>query len=403
LHVAASRSPSGTLSSVLSMHMEYKKRIFTPGPTEVPSQVLQSLARPLVHHRTGFFREMHLSIANGLKYVFRTENPIVIWTSSGTGAMEAAMANVTLPGDKILTTPCGKFGERWCELASTYGLQVLRAEAEWGRVVTPGQVEDALKNDSGVSVVFTTLCETSTGVCQDVKEIARIAHKYGALVVVDAIAGLCSEELDTDAWGLDVVLGGSQKGFGTPPGLSFLSLSRDAIARIRTKGHPVYYFDLVKALDSLEKGDTPYTPAIALFVGLGEALKIIREMGIENTIERHRRNAQAVRSAVAALDLKLFAEVPSNATTAVIPPEGSASAIIDLMDKRYGIRIAGGQGKLAGHILRLGHLGFYNESDMYTMIAALEATLLDLKLNPSPGKGIKSLLESFHKDGPIDV
>lgn len=375
--------------------MEAKKRLFTPGPTEVPGQVLEAMARPLVHHRTEPFRVMQSGVMKDLQYIFRTENPVVILAASGTGAMEAAVANLTSPGEKVVVTVCGKFGERWRELAQAYRLEVVSVEAPWGHPVAPDTVDKVFRGADGASILFTTHCETSTGVLQDIERFAKIAHEHGALVAVDAITSLCAQVVETDAWGLDVVVGGSQKGFAVPPGLSFIALSRGALGRIGRAGHPVYYFDLARALKSAEKGESPYTPAISLVVALRESLSMIKDEGLENTIRRHEMNASAVRAAVRALGLGLFAETPCNATTAVVPPEGRASEIAKTMERSYGVKIALGQAHLKGRILRLGHLGFYSQTDMYTLISALEAALADLDLNPYPGKGVEALLRAF--------
>lgn len=375
-----------------------KHRIFTPGPTEVVPRVREAMSRPIMHHRSGQFRDLHRRIVDELKYVYRTANPIVVLTASGTGAMEATIASLTLPGERVLVTRCGKFSARWAEVAGVYGLDVVTLDAPWGETIAAERLEEALEESGDVAAVFTTHCETSTGVLMDVEGIAAASRRRGAMVVVDAITGLCAEELSTDSWGLDVVIGGSQKGFGVPPGLSFVSLSARARERLERAAHPVYYLDLGKALESQEKWDTPYTPSTVLFVALSESLAMIRSEGLENTVRRHGRNAAAVRSAVKALGLELFASVPANAVTTVLPPEGMAGRIAETMAKRYGIRIAQGQGELRGKIIRLGHLGFYDETDMLTLISALEGTLHALGIIPSLGAGLEALQESFARE-----
>ncbi len=370
-------------------------KLFTPGPTAVPRRVQDALAQPLIHHRTEQFREILRCVTKDLQYVMRTVNPVLVLAATGTGAMEAALANVTRMGEKVLVTPCGKFGWRWKELADAYGLETVVAEAKWGEAVTPGQVEAALKEHGDVGVVFTTHTETSTGVLQDVAAIAEVARARDAIVVVDAITSLCAQQVRTDAWGLDVVIGGSQKGFGVPPGLSFVSLSRRAIERVREKGHPTYYFDLSRGLDALQKWDAPFTPATMLVMAMQVSLSMIREEGLENVFLRHERMATAVRAAVQILGLELFASSPCNATTAVLPKKGSAGDIIRTMETRFGVKIAGGQAHLSGKIIRLGHLGFYTETDIISLISALEGTLTELGMNPAPGKGIEAVLECF--------
>lgn len=373
------------------------KRLFTPGPTEVPWRVREKIAGPLIHHRTAEYRAIQRRVTENLRAVLKTANPVLLLACSGTGAMEASLVNLTRPGEKVLVPVLGKFSQRWKEIGDAYGVDVVTVEAPWGDPVSPEAVTRALDENPGVSVVFTTHAETSTGVLQDVKSIARVARERGALVAVDAITTVCAEELDTDAWGLDVVIGSSQKGVMTPPGLAFLSVSRAARERMDRAGHPVYYFDLNRAVASLEKGDTPWTPAIGLVVGLHEALSMILEEGLENVIERHSRNARATRAAVRALGLKLLASAPANCATPVVVEGGNADTIRKHLYDVHGIQIAGGQGRLKGKIVRLGHLGYCFESDIFTLICAFESTLLDLGLVTSAGRGVEALFREFHE------
>lgn len=373
------------------------RKLFTPGPTAVPHEVLETMARPLIHHRTLEFRAILRETTENLQYVYRTRNPVLVLTASGSGAMEAAVVNLTGPGEKALVIVVGKFSERWKELGEAYGLDLVVLEGKWGRPIALEAVEAAFEADPDISIVFTTHCETSTGVTQDVEGISRVAHRNGAVIVVDGITSLGAQEVETDRWNLDVVIGGSQKGFMTPPGLAFLSVSEAARERMERAGHPVYYFDLKKALASHQKGDTPWTPALGLVIALNQALRMIKEEGLDNVIARHARNARAVRAAVKAMRLKLFATAPANATTSVIFKDGRADEVREHIDERYGIKIAGGQGEVKGKIIRLGHLGFYHESDMHTMIAALEATLCDLGMSDAAGKGIEALLRSYRR------
>ena len=311
--------------------------------------------------------------------------------------MEAALVNITRPGERVLVTDFGKFSHRWTEIAGIYGLDLVTVEAPWGDAVTPERVAQALDEHPGVGVVFTTHAETSTGALEDVRAIGRIADERGALVVVDAIASIAADQLETDAWGLDVVIGSSQKGVMTPPGLAFISLSDAARERMARERHPVYYFDLPRALESYERGDTPWTPAIALVAGLHEALRMIGEEGLENVIERHARNARATRSAVRALGLRVLASVPASCTTAVVFENGSAEAVRTRLWDTHGVRVAGGQGQLKGKIVRLGHLGDCFENDIFDMITALESTLLELGLIESVGRGVEALFREFHE------
>ena len=370
-------------------------RLFTPGPTAVPAEVLETQARPLIHHRTEAFRKAHRSAMAGLQYILRTRNPVAILSASGSGAMEAAVVNLTRPGETVIVTELGKFSERWREIADAYGMKVVAVKAEYGQIVDPQDVERAFKANPGASALFATHSETSTGTLQDVAAMATIAHAHNALIGVDAITSAGAHDVLTDEWGLDAVVGGSQKGVMIPPGLGYVAVSGRAQAKMKAGRHPVYYFDLLKALASAEKGDTPYTPAITLVLGLCRALEMIQTEGIENVIARHDANARGTRAAVTAMGLKLLAAVPSNACTAVLTPGDSSGAIRKHMENRYGITIAGGQGAVAGKIVRIGHLGYYDATDMYAVIAAFEATLNDLGLVKTLGKGVAALQKSY--------
>jgi serine---pyruvate transaminase len=363
-------------------------RLFTPGPTAIPAEVLETQARPLIHHRTEVFRRAHREAMQGLQYVLRTTNPVAILTASGSGAMEATVVNLTRPGDTVIVTEFGKFSERWREIAAVYGVRVVSVTAEYGQVVTPDAVRHAFAENPAASALFATHSETSTCALADVAAFAEIAHTHGALIAVDAITSAGAHDVRTDDWGLDAVVGGSQKGVMIPPGLGYVALSKRAQDRMRSERHPVYYFDLLKAIASAEKGDTPFTPAITLVLALRTALGMIRDEGLENVISRHDVNARATRAAVTAMGLSLLASVPSNAATAVITPGDTAGAITKHIETRYGVKIAGGQGKLAGKIVRIGHLGFYDETDIYTVVSAFEATLNDLGVIRSFGGGI---------------
>lgn len=372
-----------------------KAKLFTPGPTAVPPEVLETMGRPLIHHRTDQFRAAHREVLDNLKYILRTENPVAILTSSGTGAMEAAVVNLTHPGDKVLVTANGKFSNRWAMITGRYGVETVTLESEWGTAVTPERLKTAFEENPGITVLFTTHSETSTAVLQDVEAFSRVAHDHDALIVVDAITSVGAHDVLTDDWGLDAVVGGSQKGVMTPPGVAYVALSKKAIAKMEEGRQPCYYFDLLAAVKKAEYGDTPYTPAITLFLGLDRALQMMREEGIENVVARHEANASAVRAATEALGLELFSSSPSNAVTAAVPPEGSAANIVKTMEHKYGVKIAGGQEQLKGKIIRLGHLGYYEQSDMQMMIAALESTLIDLSITEGYGAGLAALRDSY--------
>jgi len=274
-------------------------------------------------------------------------------------------------------------------------MKVVSLTCEPGQIVTPQQVDQAFAKSPGATVLFATHSETSSGVLQDVKEMSRVAESHGALIAVDAITSAGCHDVRTDEWGLDAVVGGSQKGVMIPPGLGYVALSERALKRMTEKRHSVFYFDLVKAVKQAKTGDTPWTPAITLMLALRRALEMMRDEGIENIVARHDRNARGVRAAVKAMGLDLVAAVPSNATTAVWTPGDSSGKITKHIEMRYGVKIAGGQGTLKGKIVRIGHLGAYFEEDMYTVVSAFEATVNDLGLAQTFGRGVEALRAVF--------
>ena len=372
-----------------------KRYLLTPGPTPVPPESLLAMARPIIHHRTNEFRAILGQVAEDLKYVYQTKNDVFIFASSGTGAMEAAVANILSAGDKALAVTGGKFGERWQEICQAYKIDVTPLEIEWGTAVEPKVIKDKLSKEPDIKAVFTTLCETSTGVRTDIKTIAQITKDHQAVLVVDAISALGAEDLKTDEWGIDVVVSGSQKGLMIPPGLSFISINDKAYKAIEQSRLPKYYFDIKKAKKSFDKTDTPWTPAVSLIIGLQQALKMIREEGIENIIQRHKVLAEATRQAMKALDLELLApKSPANAVTAVKVPEGiDGAAIVKNLRDKYDVWIAGGQAHLKGKIFRIAHLGYMNQFDIIVGITALEAVLKELSYKFELGAGVKKAEE----------
>ena len=368
-----------------------KKRLFTPGPTEVPPEVLLEMARPIIHHRTPQFSEIFKEVGEGLKYIFQTKNEVLIFASSGTGAMESAVSNLLSPGEKALFVSGGKFGERFGEICSAYGIEAIPIKVEYGRSVEPSQIKEILEKEKGIKVLFTTLCETSTGAATDIREIAQITKDLDVVQVVDAVSSLGAVECRQDEWGIDVILSSSQKAFMLPPGLSFISLSEKAWERVERAKLPHYYFDLKKHKESLNKSDTPFTPAVSLIIGLNKALSLIREEGLENVWERHRILAVACREAMKALGLELLTEKPSSVLTAVKVPEGvDGNELVKSLRDKYGISFAGGQSSLKGKIFRLAHIGYIDRFDLILAISALEKVLLELGYKFELGIGIKA-------------
>lgn len=373
-----------------------KKYLFSPGPTMLPPEVLLKMAEPIMHHREPEFEKIFSEIREGLKYLFQTKNEVLIFTSSGTGAMEGAVSNLLSHGDKALVVRGGKFGERWGEISKAYGIEFIPIDVEWGRAVEPGRIKKILESDPSIRAVYTQASETSTGVRYPIREIAEIVKKYDdKIIVVDAITGIGVFDIPMDAWGLDVVISGSQKALMLPPGLSFAALSDKAWEFAERSNLPKYYFDFKKELKSAKKNQSSYTPAISLFVGLRETLNMIRKEGLEGVFRRHEKLASATRAAVKALGLELFApETPSNALTAIKIPAGIDGLKLQaLFFERFGITVAEGQDRAKGKIIRIAHLGYYERLDMVMVISALEMLLKEMGYTFELGTGVKAAEE----------
>ena len=365
-----------------------KTRLFTPGPVEIPERILAALGRPAPHHRTEAFRAILTGVTRELGTLFGTEGTVVTLAASGSGALEAAVVNLVEPGTRALVVEGGKFGERWAKILKAYGQEPDVLSFEWGQAVDPSKVAARLR-ERPAKVVFFTHSETSTGVLNDAEAIARVAREHGALAVADCVTSIGVHDVRMDAMGLDVCVAGSQKGFMLPPGLAFVALGPKALAALEGPRLPRFYFDLRKAAPSAVQGETPFTPAISLVIALAESLAMMREEGREALVARHARNAEATRRAVVAMGLRLFAESPSNAVTAVHAPEGvDAGKIVKGLRERHGIVIANGQDKLKGVSFRIGHMGGYDAADILTVVGALEDVLASLGLPVAPGAGL---------------
>lgn len=371
-----------------------KRRLFTPGPTPLPPQVRIAEAKEIIHHRDKEFVKVFQEVREGLKYVFQTRNEVLTFTASGTGSMEAVVVNLLSPKDKILVVRGGKFGERWAEIGTSFGLKVNCIDIEWGKTINPHLIEKELTRDPRIKAVFTQLVETSTGVVYDIKSIAKIVRDKEAVLVVDAISGLGAEFLPTDKWGIDAVVGGSQKALMIPPGLAFVSLSDKAWSLVEKSTLPKYYWSFEKTLKMQENNQTPYTPAVSLICALRESLRLIKEEGRDNILKRHALLAEATRKGVLALGLKIFSEAPSAAVTAVKLPSGvKDESLRTLMRDKYGVLIAGGQGKLKGKIIRIAHLGWMDALDIITGISSLGMALSQIGFKVELGKGVKAAEE----------
>ena len=331
-----------------------KKRLFTPGPTPIPESVMLAMAEPIIHHRNPEFVSILTSVNENLKYLFQTKNPVLTLTSSGTGAMEASVANLLSSGDKAVFVNLGKFGERWGEIMKAYGVDPVEIKVEWGTAPSAEVVLDALKKNPGVKAVFLTHSETSTGVFTNIKEIAAAVHeKYDIAVVVDGITSVGCHEMRFDDWGLDVIVTGSQKGLMIPPGLAFVAVSDRAKKMMETSKLPKFYFSLKKALKSHADNDTPFTPAITLVVGLEKALRMIHEETVEHIWHHHKVLSEAVRNGCQSIGLKLFGTPASHAVSSVNVPEGvEYSKFNKILKQKYGITTAGGQEHFEGEDLQ---------------------------------------------------
>jgi aspartate aminotransferase-like enzyme len=373
------------------MHIR-KQRLLTPGPTPLYPPALHAMMASDIHHRTEEFRNVYKSALTDLKEVYGASGDVLCFAASGTGAMDASVSNLFSAGDKVIVASAGKFGERWIEIAKAYGLDAQVLKAEYGDVVTPDRIESALRAEPKTKGVFIQASETSTGAEHDIETIAGIIKKTDAIFVVDAITGLGTMPLDIDGWGLDVVIGGSQKAFMIPPGLAFLSVSAKAWKLADTATLPHYYFSLKKEKKSADANDSSWTPATSLILALGESLKYIKKVGMANLIENAQLLARATREACQEMGLEVFAKRPGSSVTAVKAPQGMDSkVIVKGFKERFGAIIANGQGSMQGQIFRMAHLGYFDFADMFGIIAGLELILRANGHQVELGKGVAAV------------
>ena len=383
--------------------MTQKRYLFAPGPTSVPPEILLELAKPVLHHREPEFLEILAEVRNDLKYLFQTSGEVAILSASGTGAMEAAIANLFSAGERALVVSSGKFGERWGELCAAYGVEATTLTVPWGEAVSPVDVAAALARDATIRGVCVQACETSTGVAHDVRALADVVKGHpDVLLIVDAVSALGTTDLRADEWGIDAVVAGSQKAMMLPPGLAFVALSEEAWQRAAHTTLPRYYFDLLKVRQDLEGNDHPYTLPTSLVVALRESLRRIRAEGLEHMFRRHRQLAEATRAGIKALGLSLLPEkAPSDALTVVRVPDGIDGARIPkLFQDLCHITIVGGQDRLRGKVFRLAHMGYVDTFDVVTMIAAVEFVLHRLGHPLKWGAGVRAAQEVLAR--PID-
>ncbi|MBI4387866.1 MAG: alanine--glyoxylate aminotransferase family protein [Candidatus Omnitrophica bacterium] len=379
--------------------------LLTPGPTPVPPEALKILSQPIFHHRTPQYRKVFGRVSLGLQEVFQTKSNVFTLTSSGTGAMEAAVVNFLSPGDTILVAHAGKFGERWLELGKSYGMNVLSVSAPYGEAIDPAEIRKVLQVNPFTKAVYTTHCETSTGVTYDIQSIAEMVSKSNAILVVDAISGLGADPLPQDEWKVDVVVSGSQKALMLPPGLAFISASERALALNKTSTCQKYYCDLKLYQKAFLDSDTPFTPALTLVLALEETLKLIQVKGLRSHLNETARLADATRAALRAIKLELFAKShPSNAVTAVKVPNGiDGEKLIKIMRDEKGVTMAGGQGSMKGKIFRIAHMGYITKEDLTIGLQILCETLSALGFQASSEEAVHYFNETYKRPTAKEV
>ena len=376
-----------------------KNYLYTPGPTPIPPQVAAAMSQPMMGHRSREFADLHAQIAEKAKQVFQTTNDLFVLTSSGTGGLETAIANTVSPGDRVLALITGNFGERFAKIAAAYGAEVTKLEFPWGTAVDMEEVAQVWEKEGPFKVVLATHNETSTGVTNDIAALGSFLADTDALLLVDAISSMGAMDIRTDEWHVDLMVTGSQKALMLPPGLALISVSPKAWQIIERNSGVRFYFSLLEARKSFANNNTPWTPAVSLFYGLDAALDLILGEGLSQVFQRHARMAAAARAGVRALGLQLLAEddgIASHTVTAFLPgAEISAGDLSKMLKQEMGVSFAGGQGKLKGKLLRLGHMGYCTELDVVMAVAALEMALFKMGAPVELGAGVKAAQQAL--------
>src|SRR5262245_58802657 len=372
-----------------------RPRLFTPGPVEIPIRILRAMSQVPPHHRTDVFREAYKRVSEDLKWAHQTQGEVLMLAASGTGAMEATVVNLMEPGKKALCLVGGKFGERWGNICKAYGIAYETIDVPWGHPVPVAAVEKKLDADPAISTVFSTHSETSTATLHDAQALAKATRARGRRIALDAITSLGVHPLPQDEWGVDVVVTGSQKGLMSPPGIATVSLAPFALDAIEGERAPRFYWDLRKARKSLPLGESAFTPAVSLVFAVGEALTMMREEGLANVHARHARLGAAVRAGAQAIGWTLFSKSPANSVTALEPPAGvDAGAVVKRLRDTHGITVAGGQDHTKGKMLRIGHMGAYDLSDVYVVLGALEECTVAQGRKAAPAAGGSGAIEA---------
>lgn len=370
-----------------------KNLLLTPGPSKVPVELCEVLGKPIIHHRTPQFQQILKEVTEGLGKIINTTSDVYLLASSGTGAMEAAVANLASPGDKVITVEYGKFGERWAALAKAYKLNAVTLKIEWGRTITADEVKEALLAHPDAKAIFLTQCETSTSATPDMEAIGAVVKNTPVALVVDAVSALGTEPMMMDAWGVDVICSGSHKGLMLPPGVGIVAVSAKAIKMIESSMNVRFYFDLRKARKALADTDTPFTPAINIIIALNEAVKMLLTEGLDKKQAYYLKMAKAVWAAAEALGLKVYAQPKyrSRGLTAILLPDAvNPKKLVKTMRDVHGITMAGGQGELDGKIIRIAHMGAVDEYDILTGLSCLEKVLKEAGHSFEFGAGLSA-------------
>ena len=374
--------------------MIFQPQLRIPGPTPIPDRVMRAASKPMLDHRGPEFGKVVDDVVAGVKRVFETDNDLLVYTASGSGGLESAVANLVSPGDKVVVGIAGSFGERFAGIAAAYGCEVVRLEVEWGLPLEPADLAAVLAAHPDAGVVLLTHNETSASITNPLPELARVVREADRVLVVDGVSSVGSMPIRVDELGIDVAITGSQKGLMAPPGLVFVTVSGRAWERSRTATSPRFYWDWKAVKDAQADSSTPFTPAISVFHAVQEGIRLLEEEGLANVYERHRRIADAVAASLPAIGFRLLGAegYRSAVVTGAFPPDGTdVTAYRSLLRTKYGVIIGGGQGRMKGRIIRVGHLGAVTEGDMAQVLFAMEQALEDLDIRPNEGRAAATL------------
>ena len=378
----------------------FQPQLRIPGPAPLPERVVRAMSQPMIDHRGPEFAALLEEVVRGAKAVFGTDHDVVVLSCSGTGGLESAIANLVSPGDHVLSAVCGNFGERFAEIATVYGADVIRHEVEWGQPIDPDDLRRLLAAHPEAELVLLTHNETSTGLTNDLEALVAVVREAGRLSVVDGVSSVSSMAVEADRIGADVVVSGSQKGWMAPPGIAFVAVSQAAWERQASSRSPRFYLDWAQHRKFAAKGATPWTPAVSVLFAVREGIRMLLEEGLDNAYARHRRCADAVEAGLQAMGFDLFAAegYRSATVTAAVPrAELDIKAYRKLLREKFGVVIAGGQAKMEGRMVRVGHLGYVTDGDMVQVLWAMEQALEELDVRANEGAGVSAAVASLNR------